>query len=101
MIVIVRRLVSHITGHSEETISKNQEIARLAVTKSFLLAGQSVSQSVSHNNTNIGLTTKNISASATSEDNLDTGDYCDDSDGDVDLSPLALPIHQQRDSLIL
>ena len=96
MIVIVRRLVSRITGHSEETISKNQEIARLAVTKSLVLAGQSVRY-----NTNICFTTENISASATSEDNLDTGDYCGDSDGDVDLSPLALPIHQQRDSLIL
>ena len=80
MMVILRRLVSHITGHSEERISQNQEIARLAVTKSFLIA-----------------------ASATSGEGLerDTGDDCDDSDGDVDLSPLALPIHQQRDSLIL
>ena len=43
--MIVRKLVSHITGHSEETISKNQEIARLAVTKSFMLAGQSVNKS--------------------------------------------------------
>ena len=51
MIVIVRRLVSHITGHSEEAISKNQEIARLAVTKSFLLAGQSVSQFASQHKT--------------------------------------------------
>ena len=40
----MRRLVSHITGHSEERISQDQEIARLAVTKSFLLAGQSVSK---------------------------------------------------------
>ena len=40
----MRRLVSHITGHSEEKISQDQEIARLAVTKSFLLAGQSVSK---------------------------------------------------------
>ena len=42
IIVIVRKLVSNITGHSEETISKNQEIARLAVTKSFLLAGRTL-----------------------------------------------------------
>ena len=40
--MIVRKLVSNITGHSEETISKNQEIARLAVTKSFLLAGRTL-----------------------------------------------------------
>ena len=80
MMVILRRLVSHITGHSEERISQNQEIARLAVTKSFLLAA---------------------SATSGEGEGLDTADYCHDSDGDVDLSPLALPIHQQRDSLIL
>ena len=93
----MRRLVSHLTGQSEERISKNQEIARLAVTKSFLLAGQSFSQSQCY----CVRTSNYFSASAKSEDNPDTDDYCDDSDGDVDLSPLALPIHQQRDSLIL
>ena len=39
----IRRLVSDITRQSEDTLTKGHEIARLAATKSFLLAGLSVS----------------------------------------------------------
>ena len=66
------------TRQTEDTLSRSQEIARLAATKSFLLA-----------------------ASAAAKDKDETDDYCDDSEEDGEGSPLTLPRHQQRDSFIL
>ena len=88
-----------ITGQSEADLQKSQQIARLAVTKSVLLAGDAENALLADFTY---LTVLLLLASASKNGgNRDNFEDSDNDDEGVESPATALPIIQQRDSLIL